>query len=162
MRQHRKLLPAVASNSLLDGSSKSTPMKRAFFLAGILIVAVSISQPLFAQQDKEANKIAREGSEAAKDQDWDKAVEKFKKAADMDKKYGANLAAALQQRATAAANDRRFQDAIDDFSEAIKANPHDAGIYERRAAVEMKISDMDKALADYDEAIKINPHEARY
>ena len=80
----------------------------------------------------------------------------------MDNKYATSLAAALQQRGFAAANERRFPEAITDFTEALKVNPRDAGIYERRAVVEMKMKDLDKALADYSEAIKLRTHEVRY
>ena len=129
-----------------------------------LIALVTLSVPQFAraQENKEAAKLARDAAAAAKDQDFDKAVESARKAAAMDNKYSTSLAAALQQRGFAAANERRFPDAIADFAEAIKINPRDAGIYERRAAVEMKINDFDKALADYSEAIKLKPNEARY
>lgn len=137
-------------------------MKQLCVFVAVALGAVVFLQSLPAQADKEANKLAREGSEAAKDQDWDKAITSLRKANDLDHKYAPNLAAAFQQRATAAANDRRFPEAIEDFDEAIKLTPHDASIYERRAAVEMKINDMDKALADYTEAIKLSPHEIRY
>ena len=81
----------------------------------------------------------------------------------MDHKYSANLAAAFQQRGTRLRPmTEKYPEAIEDFDEAIKLSPQDAAIYERRAAVEMKINDMDKALADYREAIKISPHEVRY
>lgn len=136
-------------------------MKRLSFLLVIALGAL-LSQPVLAQPKGEANKIAREGSEAAKEQDWEKAIELLRKAHDMDHKYAPNLAAALQQRATASANQRQFTEALEDFGEAIKVSPHDAGIYERRAAVEMKMNDMDKALADYNEAIKLNSNEVRY
>jgi tetratricopeptide (TPR) repeat protein len=137
-------------------------MKHSPVFLAVALGAFCFTQPLCAQGDKEANRLAREGSDAAKEQDWDKAIESLRKANNLDHKYAPNLAAAYQQRATASANDRRFPDAIEDFGEAIKLSPRDAGIYERRAAVEMKINDMDKALADYGEAIKISPREVRY
>ncbi len=117
-----------------------------------------------AQQEgnPEATKIAREGAQAAKDQDWNKAIERFRKAAEIDRKYTQNLAIAYQQRAFSYANDQRFQDALNDLNEAIKINPRDARAYEQRAAIEMKINDYDKAVADYGEAIKANPGEIKY
>jgi len=60
------------------------------------------------------------------------------------------------------ATNQQFQDAINDYGEAIKITPEDARIYEQRAAVEMKLNDTDKALADYSEAIKLKPNEVRY
>jgi tetratricopeptide (TPR) repeat protein len=127
----------------------------------IALVAFSIPQFAHAEENKEAARLAREAAAAAKDQDFDKAVESARKAAAMDNKYASSLAAALQQRGFAAANERRFPEAIADFTEALKVNPKDAGIYERRAAVEMKINDFDKALADYNEAIKLKSNDAR-
>ena len=117
-----------------------------------------------AQQEgsPEAAKIAREGSQAAKDQDWNKAIDRFRKASEMDRKYTVNLSAAYQQRAYSYANDQRFQDALGDLAEAIKINPRDAHSYEQRAAIEMKMIDYEKALADYGEAMKINPGEIKY
>src|SRR2546428_13503188 len=133
-------------------------------LALCLVTTLGLSTAQSAQQEgsPEAAKIAREGSQAARDQDWDKAIERFRKAAEMDRKYTQNLAIAHQQRAFSYANDQRFQDALNDLNEAIKINPRDARAYEQRAAVEMRINDYDKALADYGEAIKTNPGEIRY
>ena len=142
--------------------SKSRTMKTISTFCLIALVTFSIPQFARAEANKEAAKLAREAAAAAKDQDFDKAVESARKAAALDNKYSTSLAAAMQQRGFAAANERRFPDAIADFTEAIKINPRDAGIYERRAAVEMKINDFDKALADYSEAIKLKPNEAHY
>jgi tetratricopeptide (TPR) repeat protein len=137
-------------------------MKKYFTLTLIMALAVSVSQVANAQANKEANKIAREGAEAAKNQDWDKAVELLRKATALDRKYAPNLAAVYQQRGYAAATNQQLQDAIGDYGEAIKINPDDARIYEQRAAIEMKVNDTDKALADYSEAIKLKPNEVRY
>ena len=105
-------------------------MNRSF--AFILITALTLcaSQVCQAQAKKnpEANRLAREGAEAAKNQDWDKAVDSLKKATAMDKKYGDELSAVYQQRGYAAANDQRYGDAINDYNEALKLTPQ-----ERRA-----------------------------
>lgn len=135
-------------------------MKIVFSLAIALSV---ISAPLLhAQGNDPATKEAREGSEAAKAGDWDKAIEAFRKAYEMNHKWGGDLAAALQQRASASMKQNQFQEAQTDFTEALKIKPHDAGIHERRAYAEMKLGQMDQALADYNEAIKIDPKEIRY
>jgi len=78
----------------------------------------------------------------------------------MDKKYEANLAAALQQRAADATKQNRFPDAITDLTEAIKLHPNPAA-YELRAFVYMRMNDTDHAIADYSDAIKESPNEAR-
>jgi tetratricopeptide (TPR) repeat protein len=123
---------------------------------------MSFTQLAPAQGSAEAAKLAREGNQAAKDQDWDKAIQLCRKAADLDHKFAPNLAIAYRQRGFAYVNQQRFQDALSDFSEAIRINPRDAGVYEQRAAVEMRINDYDKALADYSEAIKVKPDDVRF
>src|SRR5258708_1556758 len=120
-------------------------MKKSLSL--ISVVALCLTQFVYAQGHPEAAKFAREGAEAAKNKDWDQAVDSYRKAADLDRKAAPNLAAVLQQRAVAYAAAQQFQEAIADFTEALKITPNDPGILERRAYVEMKISDYDKALA---------------
>ena len=137
-------------------------MKRNFVFIFVAALALCASQLSEAQATKEANKLARDGAEASKNQEWDKAIDSLRKATALDHKYAPNLAAVFQQRAYAAATNQQFQDAINDYGEALKISPEDARIYEQRAAVEMKLNDMDKALADYSEAIKIKPNEVRY
>jgi tetratricopeptide (TPR) repeat protein len=135
--------------------------------AFILIAALSLCASQICQaaekKNPEANKLAREGAEAAKSQDFDKAVDLLKKASAMDHKYVNELSAVYQQRGYAAANDQRYGDAINDYDEALKLTPQQAPrIHEQRAAVEMKIQDYEKALADYSELIKLKPNEIKY
>jgi len=140
-------------------------MNRSFAFIVIAALTLCASQVCQAAEKKnpEANKLAREGAEAAKNQDFDKAVDLLKKATAMDHKYSDELSAVYQQRGYAAANDQRYGDAINDYNEALKLTPQDtARIHEQRAAVEMKIQDYDKALADYSELIKQKPNEIRY
>ena len=140
-------------------------MKRSFTFVLITSLALCGTQVSEAAEKKnpEANRLAREGVEAAKSQDFDKAVDRLKKATAMDKKYGDELSAVYQQRAYAAANDQRYGDAISDYDEALKLTPENAArIHEQRAAVEMKIQDYDKALDDYSELIKAKPDEIKY
>ena len=140
-------------------------MNRTFifiFAAALALCAAQLSGAAATKDTKEANKLAVDGAEASKNQEWDKAIELLRKATDLDHKYAPNLAAVYQQRAYAAATNQQFQDAINDYGEAIKISPEDSRIYEQRAAVEMKLNDMDKALADYSEAIKLKPNEVRY
>jgi len=129
-----------------------------------LVTTLGLSIAPAAQQEgsPEAAKIAREGAQAAKDQDWNKAIERFRKASEMDRKFTASLALAYEQRAFSYANDQRFQEALNDLAEAIKIKPGDARAYEQRAAIEMRVNDYDKALADYEEAAKASPGEIKY
>src|SRR5437773_11454145 len=140
-------------------------MKKSFAFTLISALALCVSQVCQGEAKKntnEANRLAREGAEAAKNQDWDKAVELLRKAASMDHKYSDELSAVYQRRGYAAASNQQFQEAINDYSEAAKLTSQDVRVYEQRAAVEMKIQDYDKALADYAEVIKLKPNEVRY
>src|SRR5436305_13832607 len=140
-------------------------MNRSFALLLMAALTLCASQVWEAAAIKtpEANKLAREGIEAAKNQEFDKAVDSLKKATAMDHKYGDELSAVYQQRGYAAANDQRYGDAINDYNEALKLTPEQAPrIHEQRAALEMKIQDYDKALADYSEHIKLKQNEMKY
>jgi len=139
-------------------------MKRSFAFVSITALALCASQVCQAAEKKnpEANRLAREGAEAAKNQDFDKAVDLLKKATAMDHKYADELSAVYQQRGYAAATDQRYGDAVNDYGEALKLTPQNSRIYEQRAAVEMKIQDYEKALGDYSELIKQKPNEVKY
>ena len=135
----------------------------AFTLVGALTLCGSQLCQAAEKKNPEANRLALEGAEAAKKQDWDKAVELLKKATAMDHKYADRLSAVYQQRGYAAANEQRYGDAMNDYEEALKLTPQQGPrIHEQRAAVEMKIQDYDKALADYSELIKEKPNEIKY
>jgi tetratricopeptide (TPR) repeat protein len=139
-------------------------MKKCFVFTLITVLAFCTSQVNAAEPKKnvEANKLAREGAEAAKNQEWDKAIDLLRKATTMENKYADELSTVYQQRAYAAASEQRFQDAIGDYAEALKLTPQNARIFEQRAAVEMKMNDYDKALSDYSEIIKLKPDEVKY
>jgi tetratricopeptide (TPR) repeat protein len=140
-------------------------MKKNFALTLVTALAVCATQLSGAEPNKktnEANKLAREGADAAKNKEFDKAVELLRKAADMDHKYSDELSAVYQQRGYAAASNQQMQEAISDYTEAIKLTPKDVRVYEQRAAVEMKLQNYDKALEDYSEVIKLKPDEIRY
>jgi tetratricopeptide (TPR) repeat protein len=140
-------------------------MKKIFvftFVAALALCAAQLSDAQATKDAKEANKLAREGAEASKNQEWDKAIELLRKATDLDHKYADELSAVYQQRGYADATNQQYQDAINDYGQAAKLTPQDVRVYEQRAAVEMKLNDYDKALADYSEAIKLKPNEVRY
>ena len=137
-------------------------MKSLTILSLAVVISLAAAPLLRAQGNDPATNAARQGSEAAKNGDWDKAVDSFCKAAGMNGKFDRDLGAALQHRGLTYLKNNNFPEAIADFTAALKLNPRDTGILERRAYVEMKMNDFDKALADYTEAIKINPKEVRY
>jgi tetratricopeptide (TPR) repeat protein len=132
-------------------------------LLGLEMMVLAIGATvLFGQGNQEAANLTREGIEASKAKDWDKAIAAFKKAAQLDEHYAPNLASALQQRAGVYVSQQKFQEAIADYSEALKIKAKDPDIFERRAYAEMQLKDYDKALQDYNEAIKLSPEEAKY
>jgi tetratricopeptide (TPR) repeat protein len=140
-------------------------MKKIFVFTLVTALALCAAEVYPAEPSKntkEANRLAREGADAAKNQDWDKAVELLRKATNLDHKYADELATVYQGRGYAFTKNQQFQEAIQDYTEALKITPNEVRIYEQRAAVEMKMYDYDKALADYAEAIKLKPNEVRY
>ena len=85
-------------------------MKKSFVFIFVTALALCVSHVCQGQAHKnvkenEANKLAREGSEAAKNQDWDKAVDLFRKASAMDHKYTDELAIVYQRRGYASAEE---------------------------------------------------------
>src|SRR5256886_15654395 len=107
-------------------------MKTLFALCLVTTLGLSTVQSAQQEGNPQAAKIARVAAQARKDQEWNKAIDGFRKAAEMDRKITANLAIAYQQRAFSYANDQRFQDALTDLAEAIKNKPRDAHAYEQR------------------------------
>ena len=138
------------------------------YSAFTLMIALVVCVSQFAQAQankqtaKEVAKYSGEGFQATEAKDWDKAVDAFRKATELDRKQTPNLVSALQHRGMEYTTQQQYPEAIADFSEALKLKPDDAGIYERRAYVEMKTNAYDKALADYSEAIRLKPNEVRY
>src|SRR5437016_1628835 len=128
---------------------------------GIMIFAIG-AMVVFGQGNQEAGNLTREGIEASKTKDWDKAIAAFKRAAQLDQHYGPNLASALQQRASVYVSQGKFQEAVTDYSEALKVKATDPDIFERRAYAEMQLKNYDRALHDYNEAIKLSPEEPKY
>jgi len=146
-------------------------MKRNSILTVIIALSVCVSPVAQAQGGKdakaakgnsEANRLAREGAEALKSNDFDKAVDLLRKATNLDHKYTPDLAIAYERRGYALAKNQQFQDAVTDYTEALKIKSNEPRIYEERAYAEMKVYAYDKALADYSELIKIKPKEVRY
>jgi len=87
-------------------------MKKNFvftFIAALALCAAQLSEAQATKDTKEANKLARDGAEASKNQEWDKAIELLRKATAMDRKYAPNLSSVYQQRAYAAAISGRHQ-----------------------------------------------------
>jgi tetratricopeptide (TPR) repeat protein len=113
-------------------------------------------------KSNEANTLARRGTEAARNRQWDEAIEDLRKAAEMDRKYAPSLVAALLGRAGTYAAQQQFQQAAADYDEVLKLESKNITALEGRGLMALKTNDMDKAQALYSEAIKANPKEIRY
>jgi tetratricopeptide (TPR) repeat protein len=129
------------------------------FLSAAMPASVTIAAPKPAS---EANALARRGTEAARNRQWDEAIQDLRKAAEMDRKYAPSLVAALLGRAATYAAQQQFKEAAADYDEVLKLDPRNTTALEGRASMAMKLNDMDKALAMYSDAIKADPKEIRY
>ncbi len=127
----------------------------------VAILVLFAGAALSASDKAEAVKVAREAAEAAKAKDWNKAVEGFRRAHELDPSFSENYFAALVQRGAAYREQQKLQEALADFTEALKLKPGDADTHERRAYVELQMKDLNKALEDYDASLKADPKEAR-
>ena len=103
-------------------------MKPTTLLSFAVIFSIATAPLLLAQGNDPATNAARQGAEAAKNGDWDKAVDSFRKAAGMNGKYNHDLGATLQHRGLAYLKDNKFPQALADFTDALKLSPRDTGI----------------------------------
>jgi tetratricopeptide (TPR) repeat protein len=137
-------------------------MKPFAVLLVTLGIALSATTARCAPKNNEANALAVRGTEAAKNRQWDEAIEDLRKASNMDRKYAPSLVAALLGRAATYASQQQFKEAATDYDEALKFDSDNITALEGRASMAMKMNDMDKAVAVYTEAIKAHPKEIRY
>ncbi len=109
-----------------------------------------------AQGSAAGNRYAKEGVEASKAKNWDKAVDNFRKAVEAepkDKSNEQNLGIALIQRATEFLKKKNYDGAITDLNEAIKLRPT-ANAHRSRAYAYLGKGDNKNALEDYNEVVK--------
>jgi tetratricopeptide (TPR) repeat protein len=70
--------------------------------------------------------------------------------------------AAAFRRGWDAANERRYHDAVTEYSEAIRLKPDDPALYNNRGAVYQILKQYPQAIADYNRAISLKPSAAGY
>jgi tetratricopeptide (TPR) repeat protein len=68
-----------------------------------------------------------------------------------------NIATAYNNRGVAYRLKGNYEQAIDDFNEAIRLAPKNANAFNNRGVAYRNIGDLDRAVADYDQAISIRP-----
>src|SRR5205823_8319957 len=124
-------------------------MKSIVLLLTVLGIALSGSTAICAPPKNEANALAVKGTEAAKNGEWDEAINDLRKATQMERKYGPSLVAALLGRAATYAAQQQFQQAAADYDEALKFDEKNTTALEGRASMAMKLNDMEKALEMY-------------
>src|SRR4029077_5166549 len=95
-------------------------MKRFLILLISLSMALPATMSLGAPpksnaKTNEANSLAMRGTEAARNQQWDEAINALRKATEMDHKYAPSLIAALLGRAATYAPQQQFQQAAADY-----------------------------------------------
>ena len=118
---------------------------------GAIVLAITAAS-LHGQGNQEAARLSREGVDAAKAKDWNKAVESFRRAVQVepqDKKNSENLAIALLQRATASVSQRDYDSGINDLNEALKIKGDDVAMRRYRAYAYLSKGDWNNALQDY-------------
>lgn len=122
-------------------------------LALTFLSAVTLPRPMAAQGNQADSKYAREGVEAAKRKEWDKAIANLRKAMELDprdKTNSLNLSLALQARGTARVQQKKYDEATTDLSESLKLNEDNVGAHRFRAFALLSKRDYENALKDYD------------
>src|SRR5712692_9772711 len=119
------------------------------FSALCLIAALPIcfTQIAHGQGNPEATRLAKEGAQANKNQDWDKAIDAFRKATAIDRKNASNLAAVLQKR--------DYDKALADYSDAIKERPNEVRYLLTRSYIFELKGDFKNSMADTEKVLQI-------
>lgn len=102
-------------------------------------------------------KGAEEGSDEEKRR-IDRAREKLKTRLEEDKKVREEAAEAKKNEGNALLSERKFEEAIQAYTEAIELNPKNAIYFANRAAAYSHIRDHDNAVKDCNSAIKCDPN----
>lgn len=136
----------------------------------LFICTIAFAASAFAQGGSaEGARLSREGVEAAKAKDWNKAVDSFRRATQVepqDKKNSDNLEIALLQRASALLAQKNYDGAISDLNDALKIKSDDMAAHRSRGYAYLAKGDWNNALADYDIVVAgmkddPEPHERR-
>jgi tetratricopeptide (TPR) repeat protein len=139
----------AARSNLLE---QVTTMKIFRFFALAALLSCTLLPGLTRAENKaEAYKYTKEGIEAAKNKEWDKAIENFKKAVAADPKEADNH----NNLGLAYKGAGKLDDAVKAFSDAIEAEPNNAAGYINRAVVYTSQNKYDQAIGDLDKAIQL-------
>ena len=87
------------------------------------------------------------------------AVETYRQLAESDPAYRSDLADALTRRGLTLSDQRRWDQALADLSEAVEINPIDAYAIGGRAEVYRSMDRLTEALTDFSKAIELDPQD---
>ena len=128
--------------------------RRSFAIAGffaVVMTAAGIAAPAFAEKQWKCT-----GNAGIP---WSTQIVECTKAIKSGEFKGKELAWAYFNRGNANIRTGRHDNAIADYSEALKLEPTDADIYNNRGNALRRKGQYDRAIADYNEAIKLAPND---
>ncbi len=122
-------------------------------LAALAAFSVALILPavVLADDKSDAYQFGKDGIEAAKNKQWDKAIDLFQKAVKADPKEANNH----NNLGLAYKGAGKPKEAIKAFSDAIEAEPDNSTSYINRGVVYTAEKNYEKAIEDFDKAIKI-------
>jgi len=146
-------------HSFLSIMKNQRPMKIFCALVIALLALGPGLSPTEARTKTDANtpNFNREGIEAGKAGNWDKAIEDFKRAAEAEpnrRDINENLALAYRQRGLAEMKKKNWDGAISDFTECLKRKEGDMLARRYRASAYLQKGDSQNALEDYNTLLK--------
>ena len=119
-------------------------------LSLVLLISAHLS-PLARGDDKaDAYKFGKEGIEAAKSKQWDKAIDLFQKAAKADPKNANNFT----NLGLAYKGAGKMDEAAKAFSSALEAEPENFAAYLNRGIAYTALKNYDKAVQDFDRGLR--------
>ena len=105
-----------------------------------------------------ASEYAERAFDAYQTEKYEKAIEDYDKAIELD----LNNPYHYYYRAQARSELRQYKEAIADFSKAIEFDPKDSDNYVQRAKVRVELRQYKEAISDYDKAIELKPDSYYY
>src|SRR5205823_1586769 len=114
----------------------------------LLLPAIALADP-----KSDAYQFGKDGIEAAKKKEWDKAISLFQKAVRADPGEANNH----NNLGLAYKGAGKMEEAIKAFSDAIQAEPNDSAGYVNRGVVYTTQQKNDKAIEDLNKAISLKP-----
>jgi tetratricopeptide (TPR) repeat protein len=119
---------------------------------------ISEFEKLSPEEQKNAIKYNEIGDEYYFQNDYNKAIEFYTKAIDLD----SDNAIYYYNRGTGYHALKKYEKAIADYTKAIKRKPNNATFYNNRGLSYYELNEYEKAIADFSEVIKLDPNNTDY